>query len=447
LSDEGLQMRDTEDPVIVNSRAFPEALRYTGSGLENASVLEVPDDQRIEDLDAQQAMLAIFAELRRAEGKADATVLTAPHEGRWAAAAARFQSLVAAGEIEDMKYAPLPTGGLEAQFDTGDWLGWAQVAWEKIKNLRQFGPRPRPGATPDPLPDSLEMAIVGDWGTALYGALEIEKTLRKRQYPFGLLMHLGDIYYSGSHKEVKTRFLNHWPATMGKINRALNSNHEMYSGGYAYFQDILPAFKQSSSYFALQNKHWTFVGLDVAYKNHAVDDEQVAWLTDIIRQAGDRRVVLFSHHQLYSQFESQGMSLLAHENFRILLRSKRIFAWYWGHEHRCVLFDEPDKQFGLWGRCIGHGGMPESRARTRDLARATGKIYERADWRHVAEKTFGNLTIPPASVLEGPNPFIPGEEDKFTPHGYAVLTLDGRKLTEQVLDPQGNMVYEKTLTS
>ncbi len=261
------------------------------------------------------------------------------------------------------------------------------------------------------------------------------------------MMHLGDVYYSGTHDEVKTRFLDHWPTTKAKVHRALNSNHEMYSGGHAYFKDILPAFRQSSSYFALQNRYWTFIGLDVAYLDHAIDDEQVAWLTKILNQAGDRKVVLFSHHQLYSQFESQGLSLLAHGGFDTILRKKRIFAWYWGHEHRCVLFDEPDPQFGLWGRCIGHGGMPESRKRTRNLPRASEKMFERAEWRRAGTREAGGLWLPSATVLEGPNPFIPGEEDKFTPHGYAVLALDGPKLTEQVLDPKGNVIYERTLAA
>ena len=112
-----------------------------------------------------------------------------------------------------------------------------------------------------------------------------------------------------------------------------------------------------------------------------------------------------------------------------------------------MLFDEPDEQFGLWGRCIGHGGMPETRTRTRDLPRATEGIYTRANWRRVAAKTSDGIAIPRATVLEGPNPFIPGEEDNFTPHGYAVLTLDSPKLTEQVLDPTGTVIYEKTLAS
>ena len=156
-----------------------------------------------------------------------------------------------------------------------------------------------------------------------------------------MLLHLGDVYYSGTSKEVKQRFLDVWPSRNGAINRALNSNHEMYSGGEAYFDDTLPKFGQEGSYFAFQNEHWTLVGLDVAYRDHDIDDQQVEWLKEILAKAGDRKVVLFSHHQLYSHFESQGTKLWSHPGFGAILRSKRIFAWYWGHEHRCSIFEAP----------------------------------------------------------------------------------------------------------
>ena len=57
------------------------------------------------------------------------------------------------------------------------------------------------------------------------------------------------------------------------MNRALNGNHEMYSGGFGYFKLILPAFEQDSSYFALQNEHWLLVGLDTAYVDHDMDND------------------------------------------------------------------------------------------------------------------------------------------------------------------------------
>src|SRR5262249_39644954 len=184
-------------------------------------------------------------------------------------------------------------------------------------------------------PDESRIAILGDWGTGLYGAPVMAETVEKDTDGFALLLHLGDVYYSGTRKEVKQRFLDRWPTRTGSTSRALNSNHEMYSGGESYFEDTLTRFGQEASYFAFQNQHWTLIGLDTAYKDHAIDDEQVAWLRGILAKAGDRKVVLFSHHQLYSHFESQGSMLMGHPGFGEILRSKRILACDGGHEHRC----------------------------------------------------------------------------------------------------------------
>ena len=45
-------------------------------------------------------------------------------------------------------------------------------------------------------------------------------------------------------------------------------------------------------------------------------------------------------------------------------------------------------------------------------------------------------------MLEGRNEFIVDEEEKFVPHGYAVLTFDGPTLIEQVRDALGRVIYE-----
>ena len=370
-------------------------------------------------------------------------ILTTPHHGP----ACRLQSLIASGEAAHLNLKPLSTGGLEAKFDTQDWFGWASVAWEKLKHLTPHKMlRPRANL-PEPFPGTGRIALIGDWGTGLYGAPEIGRAVRNDPNPFAVLLHLGDVYYSGTANEVKDRFLDCWPFRDEASNRALNSNHEMYSGGDAYFDRTLLKFGQEASYFAYQNQYWTLVALDLAYHDHAIDDQQVEWLKEIIAGAGDRKIVLFSHHQLYSHFEIQGNNLWNHPGFGAILRSNRIFAWYWGHEHRCTLFEQPDQNFKLWARCIGHGGMPQSRDTTRELPRATEKVYERADWRRSPAQIKENNLLPSAVVLEGPNKYIKTEEDKFTPHGYAILTLDGPILMEQVLDPTGAVIYEKVLTN
>ena len=208
----------------------------------------------------------------------------------------------------------LQTGGLEAQFGEGitggDIVGWALSLLDHTDpNLKHPIKRPLDDKIGS-FADTGRIAIIGDWGTNLYGAPVSAKSI-ERIGGYEMLMHLGDVYYSGTKSEVKQRFLDPWPTAAGKVNRALNGNHEMYSGGFAYFEDILKEFKQPSSYFAVQNEHWLLVGLDTAHSEHTIDHQQANWLNDVVQKAGSRKVILFSHHQPFSRLDEQGPDLQA----------------------------------------------------------------------------------------------------------------------------------------
>ena len=77
-------------------------------------------------------------------------------------------------------------------------------------------------------------------------------------------------------------------------------------------------------------------------------------------ESAAQEVVLFSHQQLFSRLDNQGPKL--HQALRHLLEGKAITAWYWGHEHQCVIYDRHPR-YGLLGRCLGNGGIPECRKR------------------------------------------------------------------------------------
>jgi hypothetical protein len=202
----------------------------------------------------------------------------------------------------------------------------------------------------------------------------------------------------------------------------------MYSGGDSYFNNTLPAFKQLSSYFAWQNDNWLLIALDTASLDFNLDAVQVKWLERIIAKAENRRVIVFSHHQLYSQLDDQGPNLA--EALGSLLHDKAIQFWYWGHEHRCVLYDN-HSDFGLVARCIGHGGMPQRRGDEVNAPLDSANCG--VTWRKLAAKP----AVPSAVILDGPNPYIKGEEDTYSPHGYVSLELRGKKLHETYWTPDG----------
>ncbi len=140
---------------------------------------------------------------------------------------------------------------------------------------------------------------------------------------FDINLHLGDVYYSGTKQEEANEFLHFWPKKASRFNLALNSNHEMYTGGDGLFNVTLPAFKQKSTCFWLRNKNFELVGLDTGYAEHDLAMDQAKWVQGIVDQADDRRVILFSHHQPFSQLDAQGPKLQADDKLGPLLAQRK----------------------------------------------------------------------------------------------------------------------------
>jgi hypothetical protein len=354
------------------------------------------------------------------------------NDGLLAAVDNRASSLLQTFFADRLKNAPIVEGanGPEVKFDSHDILGWAGSLFDWLKKLHkhdfieQVGPVQTIGATH-------RMALLGDWGTGLYGAPVCKKSIES-DGKFDMLLHLGDVYYSGDKDEVQNRFLNVWPKVPGAVSRALNSNHEMYAGGHGYFGMTLPAFGQSASYFAVQNDHWLLVGLDTGYEEHELFGQQVAWLKNLVAQAGERRVILFSHHQPFSLFESNGAKLV--KQLAPLLDERKIFAWYWGHEHRCVIYDK-HPVWNVQGRCIGHSGFPYFRDAL------PGPKNDNEHW----VQCEGRNLVPSAQVLDGANVYVEDKPSLYGPNGYAVLEFEDKLLTEIIYSANGTELLRTKL--
>lgn len=361
-----------------------------------------------------------------AMGAKGASILHTPQND----VASRLQSLLlnqatAAGQVGSLQPAQVvktpegesfAPGVLFVKFDDADLAGWLRMAPELI-----FKPSKAKWVTPsgvaETIPDDARIAVFGDWATGLYGAPAIAQTISSLDR-CDVVLHVGDTYYSGETNEVHSRLVGDWPKRpAGTLKRSLNGNHEMYSGGSGYFQALNDFFQQPASCFAMQNSNWILVGLDTAYVDFDLDKDQVAWLTRIVNAAGTRKLILFSHHQPFSQLDDQGPKLQV--ALADLLKQQRIHAWYWGHEHRLVIYD-PHPLWGFKGRCIGHGGFPQFRD---DLPNAGGDKYK---WLELPPQPFA----PQARLLDGPNFWITQAPEQFSPHGYVFLQFDGDTASE-----------------
>jgi hypothetical protein len=257
--------------------------------------------------------------------------------------------------------------------------------------------------------------VVGDWGSGIERAQTVGKMMRaildegRQRNLEQHVVHLGDVYYSGWGWECDRRFLKHWPVNPGEestiVSWSLNGNHDMYSGGYGYFDRVLadPRFsrQQAASYFRLLNDNWQLLGLDTAYKENVLFGPQTNWIQQHTTGT-NRKTILMSHHQPFTVYEKHSIAL--DDTLKAVLRSGSIHSWLFGHEHRCILYSE---HLGIkYPRLIGHGGVPVYMTHKEGEAFPPPVAYEYR--RYLSGGPFG---------LE-----------HWAPFGFAVLELDGPRV-------------------
>ncbi|HET8888148.1 MAG TPA: metallophosphoesterase [Candidatus Angelobacter sp.] len=264
------------------------------------------------------------------------------------------------------------------------------------------------------------IAIIGDWGTGQDVAINL-LTQVKNAVP-DVVIHLGDIYYSGTQTEVQENFLSICQTVFGAgiPVYSLCGNHDMYSGGNGYYW-LVDQLKQQASYFCLQNANWQFLAMDTGHNDNnpftvvsnmtSLNPAEAQWHANKIQHAGGRKNVLLSHHQLFSPFGSVGEvnsapyaynpNLLA--NFQSLL--PQITCWFWGHEHTLAVYD-PYMQLQR-GRCVGCSAVPVF---------TDQQTYTPAS----GLTTYNGAPLPTWNTTA-----ITGNNGTDYNHGYAIMVLNG----------------------
>jgi hypothetical protein len=219
------------------------------------------------------------------------------------------------------------------------------------------------------LPSEATVAVVGDWGTGQEAAKLVLRQIADKKPD--VVIHLGDIYYSGTDFEVNNYFLQPWKQILNLTANpiptfSLAGNHDMYCGGVPYY-NLIKTLGQPASYFCLRNANWQFIALDTGYNDHNptgggsgatfLQPTEVTWLTDKVNNAGNRRTILLSHHQLFTAFDEiacQEVNMRLYPQVASLL--PKVALWLWGHEHNFVLYG-PYRNLAR-SCCLGHGAFP-----------------------------------------------------------------------------------------
>lgn len=326
------------------------------------------------------------------------------------------------------QFGPLDPGWLECVIDGFKTFLTGKATFIQHQNLSDFLVA---------IPDSCTIAMFGDGGANNTAAKSVARQIRALNPD--ICVHLGDIYYAGQDNEAE-EFLDQWPladAATGKITShssfAMNGNHEMFSGGRAYFNRVLFAFGQPASYFGLRNANWQFLAFDSAYIEQRLlspadakpIDERVGsqwtWLLDKIKGNATQETILLSHHQPISAFKEEntdGKPL--NEDARKLFDAagiQNVFGWFFGHEHQCTIYK--DSVTGYRARLIGNGCIPH--------VPPTAKQPDQG-------------CVPFEAMNQGANAL----GDALS--GFALLKLDGPNISIQYINEDGTVFFSEVWT-
>jgi hypothetical protein len=302
---------------------------------------------------------------------------------------------------------------------------WAEtvLTYEQFRQRRLPLPYVRHETLEDfvfPLPDPVRVALISDWGTGTPAAQALlEEVARLKPQ---VLVHLGDIYYSGTPHEVRAHFLDVLDRVFASGRPrvySLSGNHDRYSGGEGYAL-LLQELGQPASYFCLRTGHWQLLALDTGLHDHDpgmarteltyLEASEVEWLR---YQLADRRgSILLSHHPCFS-WEGAGLdaegrrpAVNPHLASAVGPLLPEIHWWLWGHEHNLLLY-EPWAKLAR-GRCIGSGAVPRLVGEQRNAP--------------VADLLLPSEEAAPPRILAGTEL---GNDGVIDNHAFAVLDLDG----------------------
>lgn len=293
--------------------------------------------------------------------------------------------------------------------------------------------------------EGIQVALLSDWASDTSESDTVAHLVSKHTPDYSI--HLGDIYFVGAPKEVEVNFTAPYASwyygESGSL--VLPGNHEMYSNGNAFFQHLLPAMyarvgevkkTQKAGFFCLENEYWRIIGLDTGYTSVQrpfleiisppdchLRKEQVDWLRDVVQigNRDDKRGLVFlSHHPYISAFREEYIRP-GHQIQEILGDASRPVIWFWGHDHRFVVYQAAKNGKGpfAYGRCIGHGGLPveiEMPENLQDLKKI-----------HLYDRRIRTI--------------IKRHEIGF--NGFAMLCIRGAVLVAEYRDLLDNLVFEE----
>ena len=222
-------------------------------------------------------------------------------------------------------------------------------------------------------------------------------------------------------------------ATAGVTSCALNGNHDMYAGGWGYFDHLLAdrrfgrqrAGGDATSFFRLKWASWSIVGFDTSWdpdvltKGHTgvLRHPQAERLARSAAEPDGGKILLLSHHQSVTEDDPRGIGADLQAKVKPLVDGGHISAWMRGQEHHCIGFLTDSIKFL---RCVGHGGV---------------SVLNRPP----------RTTLPGAAVSEVTGDYE-AHAQRWGRFGFAVLDFARDQIDVRYCDDAGGETHRETIT-
>jgi len=286
------------------------------------------------------------------------------------------------------------------------------------------------------IPNNGVVGIIGDWGTGMSDAKALLQAMVDTPN-LAAIIHVGDIYYSGTPTECSAYFSEIFYEVFGTGSGVpvftLPGNHDYYALGYGFFTMLpllnlgIPTASQKASYFCLRTEDngWQFLGMDTGfndsnpanqfnplYAGPQLVSSEILWHRDKLENF-QGATILLSHHQVYSanakiNGSTSDFSELPNVNPYLLNTFQpyfkdRVAAWIWGHEHNFVLYQ--NNLFGL----------------------AKGRLLGASAYEEMKEDDPYKVIYPDVPYLDPSKYQLPLQKNGYYPHSYGLIDFSVRK--------------------
>ena len=220
-----------------------------------------------------------------------------------------------------------------------------------------YPPQNAPAATPVPLTlpnkeDALKFGVIGDFGNGSRAQQQLadQMTRVRTQFPFALMLTVGDNIYGGSKpKDFFNKFEKPYKALLDagvKFYASLGNHDSRQQSVYAPFNMdgrtyyTFKAPKEDVRFFALETDY--------------LEPKQLAWLEKELAGSKEAWKIPYFHHPLYSSGGRHGSDLPKRKVLEPLFLKHGVTVVFAGHDH---IYERIEPQGGITHFVVGSSGQ------------------------------------------------------------------------------------------